>query len=42
MFARGSWKDIVQIRMKIQYSDAGRTIEGIDITRGDMTIKEKL
>lgn len=42
MFAKGSWKDIVQIRMKIQYTNEGRTIEKIDITRGDVTVKEKI
>ena len=42
MFAKGSWKDIVQIRLKIQYTNEGRTIEKIDITREDINIKEKI
>ena len=42
MFAKGSWKDIVQIRLKINYTDKGRTIEQLDVTRGDAHIKEKL
>ena len=41
LFARGSWKDIVKIRLNIQYTNEGRTIEQIDVTRGDITTKEK-
>lgn len=42
LFARGSWKDVVKIRLKIQYTQEGRTIEQVDIDTLDLTETETI